>query len=332
MTQSATTPGADDAVRVVPTEVAGATRAMFLASASAMPMLRGPMVTYAPEDDGGADAGGEAGEGEAVEAADDEAYADDGVDQVELDEDGNPVETAEDLEDFEVEGKTHKIPASVRRAIAGYASQIEGYTSARRSFEAQQAAHQQQVELNQEILSETVKFTALNEAVEYYKKLDWSALQGSNPEQAQKLWMEYQQANIRLDDAAKSLDGKKAELQKAAVEQETARIAEVEAALAREIPGWGKQLFEDLVGFAEKQGIPQTRLRQADIGEWKLLHLASIGAKAQQQQQRVAQHKKTQETRPAAPTKGTGAVRDLNSVKNTEEWMRRRNAQVAKRA
>lgn len=321
MNQTATTQAAaDDALRVAP-------RAMFFTSGSALPMLRGPMVAYAPEDDGGAPAEG----GDAADEGDQDDL-DDGADREEGDDLDDGEADEEEFEDFEHEGKTHKIPASIRKAIAGYTGQIEGYTSARQSFEAQQAAHQQQVELSQALLTEQVKVTALTEAVDYYKKLDWAAIQASNPEQAQKMWMEYQQANIRLEDAAKSLDGKKAEIQKAAIEQDTARIAELEASLAREIPGWGQPLFEELVGFAEKQGIPKARLRQADLGEWKILHLASIGAKAQQQQQRVAQHKKTQQTRPAAPMKGNGAVRDLNSVKSTDEWMRRRNAEVRKRA
>lgn len=323
MTQTATPQAAaDDAQGVV------GPRAMFFASTSALPMLRGPMVTYAPEDDGGAQSG-DSGDVAPDDGAQDDLEQD--VDrEVGDDEEGEVDE--EDLEDFEHDGKTHKIPASVRKAIAAYTGQIEGYTSARQSFEAQQAAHQQQVELQQALTTELVKVTALTEAVDYYKKLDWAAIQASNPEQAQKMWMEYQQANIRLEDAAKSLDGKKAEIQKAAIEQDTARIAELEASLAREIPGWGQPLFDELVGFAEKQGIPKARLRQADIGEWKILHLASIGAKAQQQQQRVAQHKKTQQTRPAAPMKGNGSVRDLNSVKDTGEWMRRRNAELRKRA
>lgn len=338
MTQSATTPGADDALRVVPAEVAGATRAMFLASTSAMPMLRGPMVAYAPEDDGGADAGGDAGEGEAVEASDDQADADDDVDQVELDEDGNPVETepAEDFDEVEYgDGKKYKVPRELNRGFlreADYTQKTQALAKEREAFAVERTRF---TEANQALRSEIGKVHALEERIGQFQAVPWDQLRAASPDEWRELRDEYVATRDQLTEAKASLTKKEGEIAEAERQADATRIAETEAALADPktgIPGWGPQVFQDLVSFAGTHGYSPADLRIASTSDWKLLHLASIGAKAQQQQQRVAQHKKTQETRPAAPTKGTGAVRDLNSVKSTDEWMRRRNAQVAKRA
>lgn len=334
MTQSATTSAADDASRVVPGEVAGVTRAMFYASASTVPMLRGPTIAYAPEDDGGAapDAGegDDGGEGDVAEAP-----ADGEADEVELDEDGNPVESEEELEDHEFEGKTYKLPPEVKRGLlrqADYTQKTQALASERRAFEAERF---QQAEKATALRSELGRVQALEDRIEKYRALPWDDLREYNPDEWREARDDYLLARDELAEAKATLSKSESEYEAKLQEATNARLAATNAALSDPttgIPGWGVEVMRELATFAGQHGVGVADLQEFEASHWKLLHLASLGAKAQQQQQRVAQHKKTQETRPAAPIKGTGAVRDLNAVKSTDEWMRRRNAQVAKRA
>jgi len=178
------------------------------------------------------------------------------------------------------------------------------------------------------------KVHALEDRVEKFKALPWEQLRASNPDDYRELRDEFQIAKDDLQEAQGSLKQKEDDLREKERQSDATRLSETEAALSNPetgIKGWGPQLFQELVGFAGTHGIAPADLRQASVGEWKLLHLAKLGAQAQQQQQKVQRHKETQKTRPAAEVKGNAPSQGLASVKSTDEWMRRRTAQVAKR-
>lgn len=325
MTQTATSQAAaDDALRAV------GPRAMFSASTSALPMLRGPMVAYAPEDDGGAAPEPAAG------ADGDEGAGDDDLDGIEVDEGGDPIEPEEDYDEVEYgEGKKYKVPRELNRGFlrgADYSQKTMALARERDAFTAERAKF---TETSQALRKEIGTVHALETTVEQFKGLDWDALRSADIDRYRELQDAYRETRDKLDEAKTSLGAKEREIAEAERQADATRIAETEAALADPktgIPGWGPQVFQDLVTFAGTHGYSPADLRQASVADWKILHLASVGAASQQRQRRVEQHKTTQQTRPAAPMKGNGAVRDLNSVKSTDEWMRRRNAEVRKRA
>lgn len=326
MTQTATTQAAaGDALRAV------GPRAMFFTSASALPMLRGPMVAYAPEDDGGTPAEG----GDAVDDGDQ-----DDLEDVDDREEGNELGDGEaDEEDFDEveygEGKKYKVPRELNRGFlreADYSQKTMALARDRDAFTAERAKF---TETSQALRKEIGTVHALETTVEQFKGLDWDALRSADIDRYRELQDAYRETRDKLDEAKTSLGAKEREIAEAERQADATRIAETEAALADPksgIPGWGPQVFQDLVTFAGTQGYSPADLRQASVADWKILHLASVGAASQQRQRRVEQHKTTQQTRPAAPMKGNGAVRDLSSVKSTDEWMRRRNAEVRKRA
>lgn len=333
MTQSATTPAADDALRAVPAEVAGATRAMFFTSTSALPMMRGPMVAYAPEDDGGsapADAGGgsEPAEDQGDDDTDPTGDADEG------DDEGSEGGEDDDQEEIEYEGKAYKLPKELKGALlrhSDYTQKTQALSEARKAFETEQASH---VEMTKALRSQIGTVTALENRVEQFKNLDWEALKAADIDRYRELRDSYMETRDQLESARGDLDKAENEHREKERQADATRLRETEAALADPktgIPGWGPKVFQELVSFAGTQGISATDLRQASAGEWKILHLASLGAKAQQQQQRVQRHKQVQQTQPAAETKGRAPSQGLSGVKDTGEWMRRRNAQVAKR-
>lgn len=335
--ETATTPAAGDALRLPATEVAGNSRAMFLSTTSAFPMLRGPMVTYAPEDDGagGGAAGGGEDDHDDADADQDDDDSDD-RDDADSDDDRDDDEDNEDedLEDVEFEGKNYKLPKEVKRGLlreADYTQKTQALATARQALDAERTQH---AEMTQALRADLGKVHALEDRVEKFKALPWEQLRASNPDEYRELRDEFQIARDDLLEAQGSLKQKEEGLRDQERQTDATRLRETEAALANPetgIKGWGPQLFQELVGFAGTHGIDPSDLRQASVGEWKLLHLAKLGAQAQQQQQKVQRHKATQKTRPAAEVKGNAPSQGLASVKSTDEWMRRRSAQVAKR-
>lgn len=325
--ETATTPVAADALRVRPAEVAGASRAMFLSSASAMPMLRGPLVAYGPEDDRGADDGGAGGEDGDVEH-DDSADDQTGGDTDDEDDDEEQVEGddgAEDLEDVEFEGKQYKLPKEVKRGLlreADYTQKTQALAERAKAFEAEAA---KTVERTQALRSEIGRVHACQEQVEKFEALPWEQLRAADPDEYRELRDEFSLARDRLAEAQGKLQSKEAELGQSERQADATRLAEVEATLTRDIPNWGPEVFKELVGLASEHGITQLELRQASASEWKILHLASLGAKALKSKTSVQRHEKAQSTRPAAQTKGRAPVVGVRDELSTAEWMARRN-------
>lgn len=246
-------------------------------------------------------------------------------------EEGEAHAVEDDLEDVEFEGKTYKLPREVKRGLlreADYTQKTQELAEQRQALAAQREAATQHAEATRALLTEEARVVALNDAVAYYEALNWSALQEQDPAGAQRQWMEYQQAKLRRDNAATALDEKKAELTDKERQQDATRLREVEATLAKDIKGWGPELFRDLVKFAGSYGVTQLDLRQADAASWKILHLAFEGSKTQQQQKTVQRHVQAQKTQPSAPVKGSAPAAGINDTLSTAEWMRRRNAQT----
>ena len=122
-------------------------------------------------------------------------------------------------------------------------------------------------------------------------------------------------------------------------QQETGQV------LKAEVEGWNADAAAKVIEFAGTHlGIAPEEMSEAvDPRLWKALHgyrtaLAKIATleKAQKQQTTATNHAKAQESKPAATPRGNGGnARDPSTPRgdglSTDEWMRRRAAQVAKK-
>lgn len=174
----------------------------------------------------------------------------------------------------------------------------------------------------------------------------------------ERLRQAYEAATEDLDDLGRQLEGAKTTLKTKTDErlakQREAREADIAkqrqetaAVLAKEIPGWGKERATEIVNLLSKEiGVADDELEVAllDPRIWKLANRAIVAeaeaakARKSQQQHRTAQnHERAQQTKPAVTTGGKGGVnpRDPATPRGdglaTDEWMRRRNAQLAQK-
>lgn len=315
-------------MRAVPAEVAGATRAMFFTRTSALPILRGPTVAYAPEDDGGGAAPEPGADGG------DAASEDDDFDAVEVDENGDPIEPEEDYDEVEYgEGKKFKLPRELNRGFlreADYTQKTQALAKEREAFATERS---QQAEMTQAHRAQIGRVQAAQDRVEKFKSIPWDQLQNEDRDTWRDLRDDYDVARDQLREAQADLAKSETEYQAKEAEAQNTRLAAVNAELAdpvKGIPGWSQEMVRDLSSFAGQYGVDTDDLLQFSASHWRLLHLAKEGLAARNRQQRVTQHQKAQETRPAAPIKGNGVVRRLSDDMSTAEWMKKRNADAAK--
>jgi len=241
----------------------------------------------------------------------------------------------EETEEVEHEGKTYKIPKPLKGALlmqADYTRKTQEVAEQRKAIEQRQAAFAEEQKLLAEHLTEFGKVSALNDAIAQFEKADWPQIRASNPQLYNDLWFQYQQTKEQRDKAVTALQTKVAERSSKAQQESARRIEEARAAIQRDIPDWSPDLAGKLSQFAQGQGFTADELRQVtDPRLIKLLHAAWKGSQAQQKEAAQARAKPAEVAKPLPTVSGnTPAEKGLSDRLPVDEWIRRRNAQLAK--
>lgn len=261
--------------------------------------------------------------------------------EVELDENGDPVQPPEDeTEEVEHEGKKYKLPKPLKGALlmqADYTRKTQEVAEQRKQVEERQKAFVEEQKQYSAHLLDIGKLVALKDAVTQFEQANWPQIRANNPAEADQLWFQYQQTKLQFDKSAAALNAQIQERNSKAQQEAATRAEQFRSAVQREIPDWSPELAGKLDQFAISQGFTADELRQvSDPRVVKMIHTAW---KASQLQTKQAAIKKAEIVEAAKPLKtvaantGTRAnPADASGDKlSTEEWARRRNAQLAKR-
>lgn len=247
-------------------------------------------------------------------------------------EDGQP---EDDSEEVEYEGKKYTVPKEIRDALlrqADYTRKTQEVAETRKQIEAEQARVAQEVQAVSELREQIGTVQMLKSYVSQYEAFDWAALSQENPQQAQTLWFQYQQAKDQLGTAEKELSEKEAQRLQAQTEFRSKAMKEAEQVLARDIKGWSVETGRQIAEFAIREaGVAPDELGQmADPRVWKLLHRAMTAEQALAKQQKAQRQEKAQQVTPAKTVnaKSGGYKAGLDDSLPVDEWMRRRNAQL----
>lgn len=270
----------------------------------------------------------------------------------------NP-EQADDLEEVEHSGKKYKLPKELKPLLmfqADYTRKTQELAEHRKALETERAQARDLVIKNQEVQQKIVDAVADVKAIDKelakYANINWPKLEQDDFTRAQALFRQQQQLKDMRAAAANKVEyavHEQNQIQQRAAQdaarERAKRIEEGQAELARAIPNWSPELAQNLVKFARSQGIPDSTIErfQDDPHAVRVLHRAYLGdqllSKQQQAQRRPASPPAQAQTAPAvAPvtqvTKGRSAapIKGLDDRLNADEWMKRRNEQLRKRA
>ncbi|MDP3869176.1 hypothetical protein [Phenylobacterium sp.] len=339
-----------------------APRAMLFASTSFNPMLRGPQVAYAPEDDGGQAAEGEGATAETVtdtQDIDPDRMA--APEEPDIDPETGEPRTSEaasaddDHEEVEHEGQKYKLPKALKPLLlmqADYTKKTQELAETRRTADAEiaskrEAAAAEAETLLSEVQAEVGKVHVLKTNLEAFEKVDWDqawreANAAENPAQegmaVTRAWNEYQRLQGEAKAAEAALEAKKTELQKSAEQGRATRMQEVGATLAREIPGFNQEVAGKIMETGKELGLDVADFATMDDPRaWKGLHalysarqeIADLKTKLGQKF-KADEHVEAQLTTPAKALGGKSATpAGVHDSLSTDEWMRRERARVA---
>ena len=277
-----------------------------------------------------------------------ESYSDDETPEAETEgaEDGQP---EDDTEEVDWDGAKYRVPKPLKDALlrqADYTRKTQELAEQRRTVEQHFTALTQQAELQQQTLEHRVNLRTVEQQLQQFQNTDWSAYSANYGAEATAAamasWQQYRDAKAELEGAIAKTETDFRQIS----ERSTANaIAQAEQVLSREIEGWSPQLVKTLAGYAaENFGITPQELRDsvvnpdgtADPRTFKVLarlHAAETElAKLKAQTQKAQQAAKQASVTPAKAVgqRAGGYKPGLDDSLPADEWLRRRNAQLAK--
>lgn len=278
-------------------------------------------------------------------------------------EDGESQTLSEDeAEEVEWEGVKLALPKTLAPKFRegwlrqdDYTRKTQEVAERRRELEAQAQAIEtartraaEQAKADEAIFADRVKVAALDEQLEAYTPEVWTALQqrdatsGTNETQAhllrvRQLEAQREKLNRTISDAQskRELEAKQ-ETAKRDEEARAAYMREVQAAqqvLAKKI-GWNRELAQRTEVFGRQIGLSDEELgiMAKDARFVELVHLARIGAEAQQKRTNAVKPQAQPQPQPVQQvrtSRGASAATKAPSDKDSPEvWMKKRNEQL----
>ncbi len=259
----------------------------------------------------------------------------------ELEVEGEEEPDEEDELDFGF--KKYRVPKSLKEGVealrADATTKQQGAAAERKALEAERAALSQQAEATEAELDAKAGLRNISAELKKFENWDYAEYQAAmdlNPIEAQKAW-NYKTYLINQKAELEGSLGKAAQERTEKAHQDLGkRVQETLAEAPKIIPGFKPALIGKLVDeFAIGElGIPETAVKQNWSPKFlKLLHLAHLGSELTKK----AAARPAQASTPApalstvranSPPPPTG----LSDRLDGDEWLRRRNAQLKKRA
>ncbi|MFN8992652.1 MAG: hypothetical protein ACK5X3_03150 [Pseudomonadota bacterium] len=263
-------------------------------------------------------------------------------------EDGHP---EDDAEDVDYEGAKYRVPKVLKDALlrqADYTRKTQELADQRRTVEQHFTSLNQQAELQQATLEHRVNLGIVEHQLEQFRNTDWKAYRAEYgvdaAEDAKDKWQQYREAHAELKAA---IANAQTDLGQISERSRANAIAQADQVLSREIEGWSPQFVQDLAGYvATEFGITPQELQDsainpdgtADTRTFKVLarlhkaetELATLKAQNTKAQQAAKQAAVT--PAKAVGQRAGGYKPGLDDSLPMDEWVRRRNAQLAKAA
>lgn len=241
----------------------------------------------------------------------------------------------DDSEEIEYEGKKHRIPRDLRDAFlrqSDYTRKTQDLAQIRKDLES---TLERVNTASEEESRAFAKVAGLDAQIAQYEQYDLNAWAQQDPAGAQNARLQLLELRQARDHAAQEYGQAREQTRSVAQQVAAKRLEEGQRTLAQKIPGWGADKARAIRDFAiDAYGLSPDYLDKIEDPAIVLaLHDAMEGRKASKQAANRAKVEKQQEITPAKTVKGSGAgvIKGLDDRLSIEEWVKRRNAQVAKR-
>ena len=197
--------------------------------------------------------------------------------------------------------KTQQV-AEQRKELETYAEQIK----------AQEQAFQQQVQLNNVLIEDVAKITALDQQLNQYANVNWQQLSDNDFVEAQKLFFSYNQLQQERSQLVSQFEAKKQQVVQKQTQLMAEKIAKGKEILAKEIPNWSPETNQALLSTGKEYGFSDAERNSiVDPRHVKVLHDAMQWRKLQQKDSIVK--KKVSSAKPVVKPGAKDTKAEANS-------------------
>lgn len=268
-----------------------------------------------------------------LQASEPEPQYDDAGNLIEEPAEDEEVELDDDLKLKVSKDQAQKVKDGFLRQ-ADYTRKTQALSAERQAVQAERQVLQQATQAEVETLAQV---TAINQQLAQYDNIDWDAWHDADPFEAAKAEGRYHRLIQTRNMAAGHLGQLQQQRFSIAKQETDKRVEQARVALQadKDIGGWTDQkAAEVLTGGIREYGFDRSEIEElSDARMVKVLH-DGLKWRAHQESQRAAN--KNLQAQTAQPAAKVGATTPppgkLDDRLGTEEWVRRRNAQVRKRA
>ncbi len=156
------------------------------------------------------------------------------------------------------------------------------------AVKAQEENLKAQAQLQQAFIKGIAKGESLSEQIAQYEAVDWQALSDTDPVQAQKLWISYQQLQTKKTAAVQEIQQKHQSIQQQQALQQQTRLEEARNELLKAFPNWNAEMAKELRESGKQYGFTEQELSNVlDPRTVKLLADAAAYRKLQAQKVNV---------------------------------------------
>jgi hypothetical protein len=270
---------------------------------------------------------------EETEAEEVDTEASDG----ETDDDQPEAEVEGDDEEVEFEGKAYKVPKELKEALmrqSDYTRKTQEVADQRKAVEERAQVLQQQERAMAGTFEKRVELKVIQDRLSQFEQIDWQGLADSDPAQATKLNIAYQQLQRQAQGVYGELQQAQQATEQLSQQQRQQMLVEAQKDLKQRIPNFGAKEQERIVKYAKDYGVTDEELRQvSDIApNSKYLHILhdaaqwrALQAEKPKAMQKVAQAPQVVRPSAAQPKpkpnqaalqrlKTNGRVRDLAAL------------------
>ena len=167
--------------------------------------------------------------------------------------------------------KTQEV-AEQRKALEEYAQTLK----------VQEENFQQQVQLQQGLISDVAELTAVDKQLAQFNDVNWQELSDTDFVEAQKLFFTYNQLQQKRSELATNLDAKAQQVAESRAKQMQERVEKGKEVLAKEIPNWSRETSQEIISTGKEYGFTDDELGMIiDPRHVKVLHDAMQWRKLQ---------------------------------------------------
>lgn len=203
------------------------------------------------EEDQGTD---ESGENETVDEV---------ADGDESDTDETTDEGGDESEEIEYEGKSYKVPKELKGALlrqADYTQKTQEVAEQRKAVEERANAVQMQERLLAQTFDQRVELASLQKQLAQYEQIDWQGLADSDPVQATKLNLAYQQLQRQAGAKYQELQQAQAQNEQLTQHQRQQMLVQAQSDLKARLPDFNATTAEKIKTAARSYGISDQEL------------------------------------------------------------------------